>query len=251
MDLCHQEEELDPEETFNPTIQYFNQVVTHKMVNPEESVPESNPAITEQLMVDEELRQNAREEIEEFQNAFELTINKEDEQEQQKQRIYWRDIIEQEERKMNQGVEIEVEEQKPLTEQELERLKADGGRDDKDKDVKEIGSVNPIEDFNKMISDRKVDRVAQALRQMQKMVERYVRCSLDGDLYGKAYECIKAIREACVKEDEANSFNQFAHRVKEMFGYGPHKEFFKMMVKGNVSLITAFESEISSIVTPQ
>ena len=93
-----------------------------------------------------------------------MTINKEDEQEQQKQRIYWRDIIEQEERKMNQGVEIEVEEQKPLTEQELERLKADGGRDDKDKDVKEIGSVNPIEDFNKMISDRKVDRVAQALR---------------------------------------------------------------------------------------
>lgn len=29
----------------------------------------------------------------------------------------------------------------------------------KDEDVKEIRSVKPIEDFNKMISDRKVDRV--------------------------------------------------------------------------------------------
>ena len=28
------EEQLDPEKTFNPTLQYFNQVVTHKVVNP-------------------------------------------------------------------------------------------------------------------------------------------------------------------------------------------------------------------------
>jgi ATP-dependent DNA helicase 2 subunit 2 len=81
-------------------------------------------------------------------------------------------------------------------------------------------------------------------------VERYVRCSLRGDLYEKAYECLKAIREACVKEDEAPSFNKFLARVKDMFGRGPHKDFFGMLKKDKVSLITAAESEISSIVTP-
>ena len=28
-------ERLAPEDTYNPTIQYFNQVVTHKVVNPD------------------------------------------------------------------------------------------------------------------------------------------------------------------------------------------------------------------------
>lgn len=33
----------------------------------------------------------------------------------------------------------------------------------KDDEVKEISSVNPIEDFKKMVSDRKVDRVGDAI----------------------------------------------------------------------------------------
>jgi len=44
------------------------------------------------------------------------------------------------------------------------KLEAKGdGFEFKDEEVKEISSVNPIEDFNKMISDRKVDRVGEAI----------------------------------------------------------------------------------------
>lgn len=109
----------------------------------------------------------------------------------------------------------------PLTEDELKALKADGPKDDKDI-IKKIGSVNPIEDFNKMISDRKVDRVQDALSQMRTIVERYVRCSLNGDLYMKALECLRTIREACVKEDEAPTFNQFMAALKDKFAQGAH-----------------------------
>lgn len=60
MDLCQPEAESDeeneslvineklvPEDTYNPTIQYFNQVVTHKVVNPDEAniIPPLNDAI--------------------------------------------------------------------------------------------------------------------------------------------------------------------------------------------------------------
>ena len=44
------------------------------------------------------------------------------------------------------------------------KLEAKGnGFEFKDEEVKEISSVNPIEDFNKMINDRKVDRVGEAI----------------------------------------------------------------------------------------
>lgn len=100
-----------------------------------------------------------------------------------------------------------------------------------------------------MISDRKVDRVQDALSQMRTIVERYVRCSLNGDLYMKALECLRAIREACVKEDEAPTFNQFMAGLKDKFGHGAHQEFFAILVKEKLSLITFEESEISSVVT--
>jgi hypothetical protein len=60
MDLCQPEvesdedneslvinEKLAPEDTYNPTIQYFNQVITHKVVNPDEAhiIPPLNDAI--------------------------------------------------------------------------------------------------------------------------------------------------------------------------------------------------------------
>jgi len=72
------------------------------------------------------------------------------------------------------------------------KLEAKGdGFEFKDEEVKEISSVNPIEDFNKMISDRKVDRVGEAISQLQNMIERFVKNSLKGDLYNKAIECLK------------------------------------------------------------
>jgi ATP-dependent DNA helicase 2 subunit 2 len=96
----------------------------------------------------------------------------------------------------------------------------------KDDEVKEITSVNPIEDFKKMVNDRKVDRVGDALSQMQNLIERFVKNSLKGDLYGKAIECLITLRESCVKEDEAASFNKFMDRIKKIFSKGSHKGFF-------------------------
>jgi hypothetical protein len=63
--------------------------------------------------------------------------------------------------------------------QEAEYEKAKLGKGDDDKDVvKEISSVNPIADFNAMVKDRKVDRVGEAISQMQKIIERFVSGSI-------------------------------------------------------------------------
>lgn len=52
-----------------------------------------------------------------------------------------------------------------------------------DQEVKEITSVDPIGDFKKMVNDRKVDRVNDAILQMSAIIERFVKNSLNGDLY--------------------------------------------------------------------
>lgn len=86
---------------------------------------------------------------------------------------------------------------------------------------------------------------------MQAIIERYVRSSLNGDLYDKAFECLSQLRQAAVSEDEAPTFNTFLEKLKDMYSSGPHQGFFEMLVKEKCSLITKQESEISSVVTPE
>jgi len=49
------------------------------------------------------------------------------------------------------------------------------------------------------------------------MIERFVTNSLNGDLYQKAIECLKALRETCVKEDEGAAFNKYMEKLKKKF----------------------------------
>jgi ATP-dependent DNA helicase 2 subunit 2 len=88
---------------------------------------------------------------------------------------------------------------------------------------------------------------------MQKLIERFVTHSLKGDLFDKALECMKTLREACVKEDEAPSFNKFAERIKSLAikTASETENFFKMMADAKLTLITKHESAISSAVEQQ
>jgi len=148
------------------------------------------------------------------------------------------------------------EAKQPLTEQEIARMKGigdDGAHfgENKDDSIKQIGSVNPIEDFKKMISDRKHDRVNSAIRQMREIIDRYIRGSINGDIYDKALECLLVLRESCVAEDEAPLFNKFMEQIKGKYSAGHHREFFVLLAAKKITLITFMESELSSIVTPE
>lgn len=166
--------------------------------------------------------------IEEFDKNFKLT---EVETKQEKRRIYWKDVIEQEERKL----------ETQTAEQAAERLKLDDKASKPDDHINEIGSINPIADFNKMITDRKEDLVQPAIDQMEKMIKRFIESSMGGDLYDKAIQCLQAMREGCSKEDEAESFNTLAKGLKNK-----HPDFFTRMQQEKCSLITKHESELSS-----
>lgn len=152
------EERIDPKMTFNPALQYFAQVVSHKISHPEAdkgpgSLPSLNRTIEEYVKPDRQMFMEAGKEIAEFDEHFELEHVEEVEgQAKEKKRIYWKDLIAREEAKLEKRVE----------EEQAERLKMGKGEDE-DKAKKEISSVNPVGDFKAMVQDRKVDRVGDAI----------------------------------------------------------------------------------------
>jgi hypothetical protein len=48
------------------------------------------------------------------------------------------------------------------------------------------------------------------------IIEDYIRRSRNGDLYDDALDCIRVLRQACVREDEAVYFNQFLGKIKAL-----------------------------------
>jgi hypothetical protein len=52
---ANEEERLDPQMTFNPSIQYLNQVLVERMNNPEAPLPPINENITDYLKPDIEM----------------------------------------------------------------------------------------------------------------------------------------------------------------------------------------------------
>lgn len=197
MDLADGEvQELDPKRTFNPSLQYFAQVVSERITEPTAPIPEMNENIQQYMRPNIQKFTEATPQIEEFAKQHKLV---QVETKQEKRRIYWKDVIEQEEKKL----------ESLTAEQAAERLKMD--KDEKpDANIKEIGSINPIADFKRMITDRKQDLVSTALDQMDKLIRRFIDSSMSGDLFDKAIGCLQAMREGCVNEDEAESFNTLA-----------------------------------------
>lgn len=82
---------------------------------------------------------------------------------------------------------------------------------------------------------------------MQKMIEKFIESSLKGDLFDKAIECMRELRSACVREDEAGSFNKFAEKIKaDVLRDVEKSQFFSKMAGEKLTLITKHESNLSS-----
>mmetsp|Transcript_32113 Transcript_32113/g.31515 ORF Transcript_32113/g.31515 Transcript_32113/m.31515 type:complete len:169 (-) Transcript_32113:15-521(-) len=113
--------------------------------------------------------------------------------------------------------------------------------------VEKITSMNPIHDFEKMIEDRVVDRVDDALKQMRQIILDFIRHSTGGDMYEKALECLRKMRESSKDNDEAEQFNNFVTELKARFSVGMHQDFYETMRTQNIGLITKDESFKSKI----
>lgn len=111
------------------------------------------------------------------------------------------------------------------------------------KSVSSVGSSNPVADFKAMAGRADMDLVEEAINQMIRTIKLLVDTSFADRLYQKAFDCVIALREVCIKEDEVKSFNDFMTDMKIKFANDKRRgDWWKLLMSKEISLITSEES---------
>ena len=209
------------------------------------ALPELNPAIEEQARPEGENLERAHEQVEDLESAFELEENKEETRRRQR-RLRLRDIVitGDEEEKKEVEVDASSDQRIPEVSAEEKQRKFDFNKEEK---VEKVSSMNPVQDFEKMIKDREEDRVEEALKQMRAIILEFIRHSTQGDMYEKALSCLSAMRRACIENDEADAFNNFLKELKNRFSIGIHQSYYETVRRNRIGLITKEESFKSNV----
>ncbi|KAJ3077127.1 X-ray repair cross-complementing protein 5, partial [Quaeritorhiza haematococci] len=119
--------------------------------------------------------------------------------------------------------------------------------------VEKIGTVDPVADFEAMVSRKDVDRIGEAISQMTTLIPRLVLESLTPQLYPKALKCLTALRRVCIAEGEGDKFNSWLQEFKSTLvgatsTAGRHVAFWKeFVVKEGITLISEDESAGSGV----
>lgn len=215
-------EALQPSRTFNPALQYLYQCLTHRMDNPDGQLPPLDPNIEEYLKPDDELFARAKAKCDKFASKFVL---KEVAQPKAQKKFYSEALRDEEAAAAHKPGDI------PMGEA-----------------ADQISELDPEADFVRFLKDRTVDRVNQAIAQMQDIITRLVEHSFRGNTFDKALSCLRCLRQGCLDEDETGQFNAFMQmKVKEMQKTQP--DFWVRLVDSGISLISKAESD-NSLVEP-
>jgi len=97
--------------------------------------------------------------------------------------------------------------------------------------VASVGSINPVEDFKSMFKRRDMDLVDKAITEMKDVILKLVHESVKQSYYNKAIECLQTFREGCIKEEEAEQFNEFLLQLKKNFKDKKRHDFWQIIVQ--------------------
>ncbi len=240
-------ESLNVRQTFNPVLQHFNDCLNHRAFHPEEEkLPQVNPEISNYLRPDRNLYERAAKHCKVFATACPLQVKSdEDLKKKLKPRVCWKELL-------SEGLQKTEE----MTRAAAYKEQALEGKAEKDMPdiipVKKISSVNPVEDFNRMINDKHEDLVKEAIEQMQDVIDTFVQGALMGDMYGRARECVETMRQGAVREDEATLFNDFLRSMQARERSDKKiREFMDSLRDEGITLISKVETTSSDVLPKQ
>jgi len=148
-------------------------------------------------------------------------------QEEKKKRVFWREIIENELNENQEEVNRRLEQKLQNNKEEAKKI---------------ISTHNPIEDFKEMINYKYEDLTNPALDQMRNIIIKFINESFKGSYYIKAVDCINALRDACIEEDEVEFFNNFLGELKQVFPKEKYMEIWKLIIQNKITLISVKEN---------
>ncbi|KAH9259684.1 hypothetical protein BASA81_002106 [Batrachochytrium salamandrivorans] len=217
--------QFDPEATFNPYIARYWEVVHFKAVHPELPVPPTSHLVSAMISVDPKMLNRSARSARQFKKVLGLN------------RLVQR-------KELSAAIDISaprVREQ-PIDGGEEE----DGGEavwfpDEEKALVEFVGNINPVEDFWSIMGREGME--LDAIRQLKQVVLDMVGPTTgDAIYYAKALDCLKAMREACIKAKSEQTFNDFMLALKDgLLFESLDSEFWKRMAEEQIELIDCAE----------
>ncbi len=83
---------------------------------------------------------------------------------------------------------------------------------------------------------------------MKGRIRQLVNDSIRDQFYGKAIECMRALREGCMRETESESFNTFLHEIKGDHEGKRRDDFWRMLGPNGLTLIHCDEVNFYKII---
>ncbi|VFQ91280.1 unnamed protein product [Cuscuta campestris] len=220
------QESLMPELTPNPILQRYYHYLELKSKHKDAAVPPLDESLRRITDPDPALLSQNNTVIEEFRRCFELKENP----------------------KMKKSTK------RLLRENPIGSDEGRGGRFSKTAEIPTvnetdtIGDINPVQDFEVMISRRdSPEWVNKAIEEMKKKIFHLVDNSFEGDTHQKALECLAALRNGCILEQEPKQFNDLLCNLYESSKRKDMQSFCDHLITRGIALITKAEAPDSDV----
>ena len=82
-----------------------------------------------------------------------------------------------------------------------------------------------------MITNKREDLVVSAIGQMDVIIQRLVDESVNGSHFNKAVDCLIAMRDGCLVEEEIEIFNEILIGLKNKYSKTPKKYFWELVIR--------------------
>ncbi|BFZ21576.1 hypothetical protein BsWGS_24615 [Bradybaena similaris] len=225
------EEALKPKITFNPYFQRVYQCLQHRALHPDEPLPELSPLISNYLQPPSAMLAGSLPVLDKLRKVFKLESVERKKEEQTGEAMF-----------RDGDTDAELVKKRKLDD------KLVGGLQNLTKaDVREVGTVTPVNDFRSLISRKDKDMFDEACQQMQKRIEQLVMDSFGQQFYSKALDCLKVLRQESVQKSEPHIYNRFIRKFKDILIPKGKRDFWDQIIKEKQSLITKLECEDSEV----
>ncbi|KNC52940.1 ATP-dependent DNA helicase 2 subunit ku80 [Thecamonas trahens ATCC 50062] len=251
-------EALKPENTYNPVMQYFYQVVQHRALHPDDTaLPPVDPIISAYMQPDANLFAAAAPAMAAFKELFPLVPA---EKTKKRRARFWAvdgdvgvggsDVAGPSSTVpgATSGASSAAASSALLTgDGTLAKRPRVTGAADVSVDsilaqaVSQITSVNPVADFEAMCARRDEDLVNTAIAQLAAMIESLVDTSFRAAYYPKALECLVALRAMSILQEEPGAFNALLPKLRAKYATGRKAEWWASVVDARVTLISSDE----------
>jgi ATP-dependent DNA helicase 2 subunit 2 len=228
--LPGREEAVKPELTLNPVLERFYSFLHIKSRRSDADVPPIDDAVKRIIEPDPELFDGK--EIFRFCSQFQLKMNPKTEK---ASKSFWRNKSSLSEEAA--GIDAGDDVHSGISFDSLAARK-----------TKQVGSLTPVQDFEAMLARQDSGEwVPKAIREMKKLITDLLDSSYKGNTYHKTMDCLVALRNGSVQQEEPMEFNSFMHELANKCQGKRLNEFWELLVSKNVSLINKNEAVDSDV----